>query len=123
MPRILLVDDDPALLSALPEAMLRRMPGVVIETADSAEKALSSLRQDQFDLVISDLVMSDSVRLMAALEEIKPATPTIVITGVPETAAQRYPTMAAGVLPKPFDVCTLAALAYGVLKEKDSHTL
>ena len=39
-PHVLIVDDDPALLQALPEALRLRMHGVTVDTADSAAAAL-----------------------------------------------------------------------------------
>ena len=39
-PRVLIVDDDPALLQALPETLRLRMSGVTVDTADSAAAAL-----------------------------------------------------------------------------------
>ena len=41
--RVLIVDDDTALLEALPEALRLRMGGVTVETADSAATALERI--------------------------------------------------------------------------------
>ena len=43
-PRILLVDDDPALLEALPEALRLRLDGIEIDTSETARDALERLR-------------------------------------------------------------------------------
>jgi DNA-binding NtrC family response regulator len=122
MARILLVDDDPALLSALPEALVRRLPGCTIETAASAEAALTMLRQGGFDLVISDLVMcgSGGVGLMKSSEGLKPSVPTILITGMPETPDEPFPSLAVGVVQKPFDISRLVALVREVLERSVS---
>jgi DNA-binding NtrC family response regulator len=118
MARILLVDDDPALLSALPEALVHRLPGCSVETADSAEAAVAMLRQGGFDLVISDLVMcgSGGMELMKSSQGLKPSVPTILITGMPETPDEPYPSVAVGVVQKPFDVSRLVALVREVLE-------
>jgi two-component system response regulator GlrR len=118
--RILLVDDDPALLCALPEALTRRLPGCVIETADSAERALTLLQGDGFDLVISDLVMSGSggAALVSALEELRPSIPTIVITGLPKMPDLQFETLAVRILHKPFDVCDLVGIVRELLEKQ-----
>ena len=43
--RILLVDDDAALLDALPEALRLRMEGIEIDTSDSALGALERIKE------------------------------------------------------------------------------
>ena len=42
---VLIVDDDPALLEALPEALRLRMTGLTVETAESAAAALDPDRR------------------------------------------------------------------------------
>ena len=42
--RVLLVDDDPALLEALPEALRLRMSALTVDTADSAAGPMTSSR-------------------------------------------------------------------------------
>ena len=42
---VLIVDDNPALLQALPRALRQRMGGVTVETADSAAAALERIVQ------------------------------------------------------------------------------
>jgi len=48
-PRVLVVDDDLALLQALPEALRLRMPGVTVETADSGAAALDRMAAWDYD--------------------------------------------------------------------------
>ena len=122
MSRILLVDDDPALLAALPEALVRRLPGCSIETANSAEAALPLIERGGFDLVISDLLMSGSggAGLVQALEQMSPPLPTILITGVPEIRGGRFPALPLSmILQKPFDVSVLAAMVRQVLDKRN----
>jgi DNA-binding NtrC family response regulator len=120
MARILLVDDDPALLSALPEALARRLSGCEIVTADCGETALFLLRNNGIDLVISDLLMSGvgGTKLLEALEQIGPAVPTIIMTGMIETQGEKLPAGAVGVVRKPFDVSTLAQMIREVLDKR-----
>ena len=43
---VLVIDDDPALLQALPETLRLRMSGVTVDTADSAAAALDPITPD-----------------------------------------------------------------------------
>ncbi len=80
---ILIVDDDPALLQALPEALSLRISGLTIETADSAVAALESIRQTDYDAILSDIKMPgmDGLALLRQIRELRPETPTLLITG------------------------------------------
>jgi len=56
--RILIVDDDVALLEALPQALRLRMDGIEIDTAESAADALEAIRTTDYDaIVMMGLVM------------------------------------------------------------------
>lgn len=80
---ILIVDDDPALLQALPEAVSLRMPELTIETADSAAAALERIRQIDYDAIITDIKMPgmDGLALLKEIRALRPETPTVLITG------------------------------------------
>jgi signal transduction histidine kinase len=81
--QILIVDDDTALLEALPEALKLRMDGVLIDTCESALAALDKIREVDYDVVVSDIKMPglDGLELLAEIRELRPGTPTILITG------------------------------------------
>ena len=81
--RILLVDDDAALLDALPEALRLRMDGVEIDTVDSGVGALERIRQVDYDAIVSDIKMPglDGLALLHEVRELRPRTPTLMITG------------------------------------------
>jgi PAS domain S-box-containing protein len=83
IPHILIVDDDPALLQALPEALRLRMGEVKVETYDSGAAALERIATTEFDAIISDIKMPemDGLALLARIKELQPATPTLLITG------------------------------------------
>lgn len=80
---LLLVDDDPALLQALPHALSLRLPEVKVETSDSAQAALALLRTHDYDAIISDIKMPgmDGLELLVQIQELRPETPTLLITG------------------------------------------
>ena len=81
--RVLLVDDDPALLQALPEALRLRMDAVTVDTADSAAAALDRIAARDYDAVVTDIKMPgmDGLELLAELRALRPDTPTLMITG------------------------------------------
>ena len=56
-PRILLVDDDTALLEALPHMIALRIHGVRVDTSDSAPQALELIQDHDYDAVVSDIRM------------------------------------------------------------------
>jgi signal transduction histidine kinase len=80
---ILIVDDDPALLRALPEALRLRMEGVEIETCDSAKRALQMIAARDYDAIVSDIKMPgmDGLALLEEVRKLRPSTPTLLITG------------------------------------------
>jgi two-component system sensor histidine kinase/response regulator len=81
--QILIVDDDTALLQALPHALSLRMQGVRVDTSDSAPEALEQIREHDYDAVVSDIKMPgmDGLALLARIQELRPDTPTLLITG------------------------------------------
>jgi len=80
---VLLVDDDLALLQALPEALRLRMGGVKIDTAGSAEAALDLIAARDYDAIVTDIKMPgiDGLELLAEIRTQRPDTPTVMITG------------------------------------------
>jgi signal transduction histidine kinase len=82
-PRILLVDDDPALLKALPETVRLRLDDVDVDTCDSAPEALERIRGTDYDVIVSDIKMPgmDGLALLAEIKQLRPSTPTLLITG------------------------------------------
>src|SRR5262245_2074716 len=81
--RILLVDDDVALLEALPQAILLRMDGIMIETAETAAEALERIREVDYDAIVTDVKMPgmDGLALLGEIGQVRPGTPTLLITG------------------------------------------
>lgn len=82
-PYILIVDDDTALLQALPQALRLRVQGVTVDTSDSAQKAFSLIEQNDYDAIVSDIKMPgmDGLALLAKIKALRPETPTLLITG------------------------------------------
>src|SRR5207302_7453099 len=81
--RVLIVDDDPALLQALPQALRLRMSGLTVETADSAAAALGRIAARDYDVIATHIRIPgmDGLALMAEIRRRQPDTPTLMITG------------------------------------------
>src|SRR5437016_13335985 len=80
---VLIVDDDPALLQALPQALRLRMGGVTVETADSAAAALERIAVQDYNAIVTDIKMPgmDGLGLLTEIRTRRPDTPTLMITG------------------------------------------
>jgi two-component system, sensor histidine kinase and response regulator len=80
---ILIVDDDTALLQALPQALYLRVKDVKVDTSDSALEALEMIRANDYDAIVSDIKMPgmDGLALLPKIQELRPYTPTLLITG------------------------------------------
>src|SRR2546421_6064517 len=87
-PRLLLVDDDTALLQALPHMVALRIHGIRVDTSDSTLQALEQIREHVYDVIVSDIKMPgmDGLELLAKIQELRPETPTLLITGHGEQA-------------------------------------
>jgi DNA-binding NtrC family response regulator len=85
---VLIVDDDPALLLALREALRLRMEGVMVDTADSGRAAIDLIIPTDYDAIITDIKMpgTDGITLLAEIRTRRPDTPTLMITGHGEHA-------------------------------------
>jgi signal transduction histidine kinase len=80
---ILIVDDDRALLEALPRALKLRLNGIQIDTSETAGDALERIGATDYDAVVSDIKMPgmDGLALLAEIRRLRPNTPTLLITG------------------------------------------
>lgn len=82
-PYILIVDDDPALLQALPQALHLRIGNIKIDTSDAALAAVKLIEENDYDAIVSDIKMPgmDGLALLAKIQELRPDMPTLLITG------------------------------------------
>ncbi|PWB76242.1 hypothetical protein C3F09_00770 [candidate division GN15 bacterium] len=112
--RILVVDDDPLLLSLLVDTL--GAIGYAATGADGGRSALEMLEQSRFDLLITDIRMPDidGLRLRDRVKRLYPEMPVLFITGVafPDIIAQASPD---GVLAKPFRISQIEALIESAL--------
>src|SRR5437763_3306513 len=82
-PHILIVDDDLALLQALPQALYLRLDRIKVDTSDEAQSAIERISEREYDAIVSDIKMPsmDGLALLAKIQELRPDTPTLLITG------------------------------------------
>jgi signal transduction histidine kinase len=82
---VLIVDDDVALLQALPQALFLRIQGIKVDTSASAQDALQLIQEHDrdYDAIVSDIKMPgmDGIALLTKIQELRPDTPTMLITG------------------------------------------
>jgi len=105
---ILIVEDDPNVRSMLVKHLVKS--GYRIIEATDGMEALKRLEQDQYDLVLTDIVMPyiSGVGVVTALKKKWPHIPVIAMTGFgkePESAAMER--NADLVLPKPVKMSLL----------------
>jgi DNA-binding NtrC family response regulator len=82
-PQILLVDDDPATLLALPETLRLRLGNVVTDTANSADSAVKLLSSTSYDVIVSDIIMpgADGMTVLKEAQRLHPGARVILMTG------------------------------------------
>jgi two-component system, NtrC family, response regulator AtoC len=102
--KILIVDDDPASLTSLSEAMA--LEGYEISQAGSGEEALRLDQETEFDVVITDLRMQDidGLQVVRTIKNLHPETVLIVMTGFAsmETVVDAISAGAYDYISKPF---------------------
>ncbi|MFL5693778.1 MAG: response regulator, partial [Ktedonobacteraceae bacterium] len=66
---ILIVDDDTALLQALPQALYLRMEDIKVDSCDSAQAAIERIAEHEYDAIVSDIKMPgmDGLALLAKI--------------------------------------------------------
>jgi two-component system, sensor histidine kinase and response regulator len=81
--RVLIVDDDPALLVALPETVKGRLSTIEVDVCDSPRVALTRIAEVDYDAIITDIRMPgmDGLTLLQKIKAVRPETPTLLITG------------------------------------------
>lgn len=118
--RVLVVDDEEIARTNL-EYILRK-DGYQVATAASGLEALNRLREQEFDVVLTDLKMEkmDGLQLLEAVKQVAPATEIIMITGYATvaTAVDALRKGAAHYLSKPINLDELRASVREIVDKK-----
>ncbi len=106
MAKILLVDDEPSILSVL--SVLLKAEGHEVLPIDNGAKALELIKASAFDLMISDIRMRpvDGMTLLKAARKQQPSMSVLMVTGYGsvETAVEALKVGAFDYVTKPFKV-------------------
>lgn len=83
MPKILIVEDEPAIRRVLKNILTEESESFQLFEAVDGQEALSTIQENDFDLVISDIKMPkmDGVELLEAVKQFKPEIPFVMISG------------------------------------------
>jgi DNA-binding NtrC family response regulator len=116
-PRVLVVDDEENY--ARVTAMGLELEGFRVETAGDADTALTSLREERFDVVMLDLIMPETngIELARIVHRRYPQTLVVLTSAYHLTEKQlvRADCGAIGFVPKPFDLAELARFLWSKL--------
>lgn len=88
--KVLVVDDDPVVGKSF-NRVLSQDKGYVVITAQNAAEALERLREQEYDVVFTDIKMPgmDGVELTERVKASQPWTPIVIITGYGTTANEQ----------------------------------
>ena len=103
--RVLIIDDEPSILSVLYSLLSDQYE---CKTASCAAEALEHLKEDNFDLVLSDIMMPGmsgwEFRAVMTKEPDLARIPIVVLSGVRDVAQQAMQIEAVAYLQKPVDI-------------------
>jgi two-component system response regulator HydG len=110
--RVLVIDDDKKLAEAIAESLQRK--GHAVTVATSGKAGAAKVEQDDFDVVLTDLKMSDldGLEVVRRVRRYQPEAEAYVITGYGDvkTAVEAMRLGAAHYLLKPIDMIELRAI-------------
>jgi response regulator RpfG family c-di-GMP phosphodiesterase len=120
--RVLVVDDHPSILRFLSAAFAAS--GCVAAQAGTAEQALELLRDERYDLIVSDIKMPglSGLDLLRAVKRRQPGTPVVLITGAPSVNSAIFGLRhgAYDYLPKPFSMKEIQELIDRVRRDRQT---
>jgi len=108
MPKSILVVDDEQIIRNVLKRKLEQTTSYNVYTADDGIPALEVFKNEQIDLVISDLLMTEmnGIDLLRQIKSIDPRTPVVIITGYGtlDDAIEAIHLGAEDFIKKPFDI-------------------
>jgi DNA-binding NtrC family response regulator len=122
MAKVLLVDDEPSILSVL--CTVLRSEDYEVTAASDGQEAIDLFRSEDFDLLISDIRMNpiNGMDILRLVHEEKPSTSVIMLTayGSVETAIEALKLGAFDYVTKPFKVDELLITVSRALAYRDA---
>lgn len=119
-PKVLVVDDDQEMRRLL-EDVLTREGFLVIQAKDGSE-ALLRLREESYDVIILDKIMTDlsGLEILPGMKLVQPEAQVILITafGDRETYLEALGKGATAYLAKPFGMSVLVQMVKQALEQK-----
>lgn len=119
--RILLVDDEPAIVKAFTRALRRE--GYTVDLAYSGEEGWQKYQERYYDVVIVDWKMDkmNGMQLLQKIDEMHPFAKVIMITafGDEETAIKAHHHHAFDYIKKPVEPSDLVATVKEAIRRKD----
>ena len=116
--KILVIEDEKQIRDMVALALER--DGFEVTTAETMDEAAKSIRYNQWDLVISDVMLpyKGGFELVDDIKSTSPATPVILITGMSRDVLEATVTKADLVIHKPFSGKEIATQVKKLLKSK-----
>jgi two-component system, NtrC family, response regulator PilR len=122
--KILIVDDDSSIRNML--SIVLKKDGYEVASADSSEAALRRLKDESFDLIISDIKMPgvSGIELLKKIKALQPEVPVIMITAFASAndAVEAMKLGAEDYITKPFNLDELKLIISKSLYKKDIET-
>src|SRR4051812_40156660 len=110
--RILVIDDEHTIRELLRNELGRQC--YAVDVAVDGEEGIAKVRQEKYDIVISDIKMPrmDGMQALSEIKKISPETEVIMITGYAtvENAVQAMKSGAYDFIQKPFNLEELSVL-------------
>jgi DNA-binding NtrC family response regulator len=105
--RILIIDDDAILLTALADTLKIRLEHIVIDTASSGADGFAQAESNRYNIILCDISMPDlnGLALLPRLKKIAPDSAIIMMTADGEESTRRTAASlgAFELIHKPFD--------------------
>ncbi|MBU1711853.1 MAG: response regulator [Proteobacteria bacterium] len=121
--KVLLVDDEKAFIQTLAERLELR--DFSVQTAFDGEEALSKIKEEDFDVVVLDVIMpgKNGIETLKEIKSLKPLINVLMLTGhaTVETAIDGMKTGAFDYLMKPTDTSDLVGKIKKAYKIKAAH--
>jgi DNA-binding NtrC family response regulator len=122
LPRVIIVDDDRAVLRSVAKVMHLRLPDWQVTITNSASAVLSAIGRRSFDVLVTELELADvnGLELLRVAERIDPGMVRVAHSGCVQRFAEAR-RLAFRLLPKPAVPEELARTLEEALAHRNAH--